>query len=74
LAVYQQRHDLENAAAAALLGCDLAALTHLRLCRRPGAAMPQRTAEEDVQAIAGRFACDAGTLPRILDYACPAKG
>ena len=33
---------------AALLGCTPDVLTQLRLCRRPGAAEPGRTAEEDM--------------------------
>jgi hypothetical protein len=47
LAAYQRRHGLDDAGLAALLGCDVAALTDLRLCRRPGTAGPGRT-EEDV--------------------------
>jgi hypothetical protein len=73
LATYQQRHDLDDAALSALLGCDLAVLTPLRLCRRPGAAVPRWTAEEDVEIISRCYACDAGALRRILEDACLAK-
>jgi hypothetical protein len=38
----------------------------LRLCRRPGAVEPDRTANEDVQEIARRFAVDAAALARIV--------
>jgi hypothetical protein len=41
-------------------------LTHLRLCRGPGAAAPERTAEEDIAAIAGSFGIDPATLRRIM--------
>jgi hypothetical protein len=42
---YQDRHRLDDAALAAELGCTVAVLTRPRLCRRPGAAAPERTAE-----------------------------
>jgi hypothetical protein len=48
LTVYQQRHGLDDAGLAAMLGCDLTVLTQLHLCRRPGAAEPGRSAEGDV--------------------------
>jgi hypothetical protein len=74
LAAYQQMHGLDDAALAALLGCARDVLTHLRPCRRPGAAEPTWTAEGDVQAIARRFGCEAGALRRMLEEVCPAKG
>jgi hypothetical protein len=40
LASYQQRHGLDDAALASVLGSTPAMLTQLRLCRRPGAAEP----------------------------------
>jgi hypothetical protein len=37
------------------------------LCRRPGTAELDRTAEEDVEEIARRFAVDAAALARIVE-------
>jgi hypothetical protein len=54
---------------AGLLGCTPAVLTQLRLCRRPGAAEPGRTAEEDLAAIAGPFGIDAVALRRVVENA-----
>jgi hypothetical protein len=73
VAAYQRRHNLEDMALAALLGCTPDVLTHLRLCRRPGAAPPDWTAEADILAIVGRFGCDAVALQRVLEDACPAQ-
>jgi hypothetical protein len=39
----------------------------LRLRRRPGAAAPARTAEEDVAEIARHFGIDAEALRRIVE-------
>jgi hypothetical protein len=64
LAAYQQRHNLDDAALAAVLGCALDVLTQLRLCRRPGAALPSRTAVDDVADIAARFGPDAAVRGR----------
>jgi hypothetical protein len=69
LAAYQQRHALGDAGLAAVLGCPVAMLTQLRLCRRPGAATPGRTIEEDVATIAQRFGVDATALRRVVDEA-----
>jgi hypothetical protein len=69
LAAYQQRHDLDDAALAALLGCNVAVLTPLRLCRRPGAAEPSWTCQEDVAEIARRFCLDARALGRVAEEA-----
>jgi hypothetical protein len=70
LAAYQRRHGLDDAALAALLGChDTAVLTPLRLCRRPGAALPLRLEEQDVRDIAERFGLDASALRRVIDEA-----
>jgi hypothetical protein len=66
LATYQRRPALDDAALAALLGCAPAALAELRLCRRPGAAAPGRTAAEDLAEIAGRFGLNAAALGRIV--------
>jgi hypothetical protein len=64
LADYQRRHGLDDAALARELGCDPAALTLLRLCRRPGAAEPGRPTEQDVTDISERFGIDAAALRR----------
>jgi hypothetical protein len=63
---YQRRHGLDDAALAALLGCNPAVLTPLRLCRRPGAAAPSWTAEADVAEIARRFGLGAAALGRVV--------
>jgi hypothetical protein len=52
--------------AALLGGNDSAVVVALRLCRRPGAAEPNWTAEEEVEEIARRFAVDAVALARIV--------
>jgi hypothetical protein len=65
LTAYQDRHRLDDAGLAALLWCDVATPTHVRLCRRPGAVEPQRTAE-DVDVIAKRYGVDAAALARIV--------
>jgi hypothetical protein len=67
LAAHQRRHGLDDAALAAVLGCPLDMLTSLRLCRRPGAAEPTRSAEQDVRAIAGHFGIDAPALRRVVE-------
>jgi hypothetical protein len=67
LASYQQRHGLDDAALAAVLGCSPATLTQLRPCRRPGTAEPGRTAEEDVAVIATHFGIDAAALRKIVE-------
>jgi hypothetical protein len=67
LACYQQRHRLDDAGLAALLGCDIPMLTKLRLCRRPGADLPCRTAAKDVARMATRFGLAAGRLARVVE-------
>src|SRR5262249_6656167 len=52
-----------DAALAAVLGCDPAALTQLRLCHRP---LPGGRYEGDIETIAGRWGCDAAALRRVL--------
>jgi hypothetical protein len=66
LTAYQDRHRLDAAALAAQLGCPVAVLTSLRLCRRPGAAEPERTAEEDIEDFRRRFGVNAEALRRVL--------
>jgi hypothetical protein len=51
------------------LGCTVATLTRRRLCRRQGAAEPQRTADEDVRDIAVHFGIDAEQLRRVVEGA-----
>jgi hypothetical protein len=67
LAANQRRHGLDDAALARQLGAhDTAVVVAMRLCRRPGAE-PGRTAHEDVQTIAERFAVDAAVLARMVE-------
>jgi hypothetical protein len=42
-------------------------LTSLRLCRRPGAAAPERTAEQDVLDICRRFGIEPAALRRVIE-------
>ena len=51
----------------ALPGCAVATLTRLRLCRMPGAAEPQGTADEDVRDIAAHFGIDPAALGRVVE-------
>jgi hypothetical protein len=67
LADYQRRHNLDEAQLASLLGCPLAAMPSVRLCRRPGAAEPDRGAEQDVLDIARRFGIDPAALRRVIE-------
>jgi hypothetical protein len=69
LAAYQRRHGLDDAGLAALLGRNVAVLTPLRLCRRPGVAEPSWTSGEDVAEIARRFGLDAAALGRVVEEA-----
>jgi hypothetical protein len=64
LASSQKRHGLDDAALAALLGCPLAELAGLRLCRQPGAGGAD--AEGDVAEIARSYGLDAEALERVL--------
>jgi hypothetical protein len=67
LAAYQRWHGLTDEALARELGCnDVAVLSLLRLCRRPGLAAPERMGEEDIEEIAQRFAVDAAALRRVF--------
>jgi hypothetical protein len=66
LADYQRRHGLDEPALAALLRCSVAALASVRLCRKPGAAEPHRTAGQDIEDICRRFGCDAAALRRVV--------
>jgi hypothetical protein len=56
----------DDAALAAELSVTVPELTALRLCRRPGAAALEWTAEEDIADIAERFGIDPATLRRIM--------
>jgi hypothetical protein len=62
-------NGLDDAALAALLGCNVAVLTPVRLCRRPGAAEPCWTWEADGVEIARRFGLDAEALGRVVEEA-----
>ena len=64
LAGYQRRHQLDDAGLAAVLGCDVDTLTHLRLCRRPGLAVGW-TVEEDLRTIAAACGIDPTALGQI---------
>lgn len=61
LAAFAARKRLDDAALAARLGCDPAALAHVRLCRAP---RTDSTAafREDVACVAAEFGLDAEAL------------
>jgi hypothetical protein len=67
LAAYQKRHAFDDAALAAALGSAPSLLPQLRLCRCPSAALPSRTAADDVVEIAARFGLDATALRRVVE-------
>jgi len=67
LATYPARPSLDDAELAAVLGCSVDVLTSLRLCRRPGAAQPGRTAAFDVAAMAARFGVAAAALRQVVE-------
>jgi hypothetical protein len=71
LAGYQRRHGLDDAGLAASLGCPVAVLPSLRLCRMPGTAADQRTFDQDVNDIARRFGIGPAALARVLDDGPP---
>jgi hypothetical protein len=71
LAVYQERYRLDDAALAALLGCDPAALVRLRLCRSPRAGEPKRTA--DLAAVARRYGINWGALLAVVSEPAPPR-
>ena len=50
-------------------GYDANRLRRRRLYRRPGAAAPDRTAEEDIADIARRFGLEAAALARVVERA-----
>jgi hypothetical protein len=60
----------------ALLGCNPDVLTQLRLCSRAGAALPSRTAADDVVEIAARFGSDAALRGEVCSawWACQRWG
>jgi hypothetical protein len=69
LAAYQRRHGLDDAALADLLGCPVAALTGLRLCRMPGGGDPGRSVGQDVRDVARHFGIDPAGLARVVEGA-----
>jgi hypothetical protein len=70
LAAYPRRYSLDDAGLAETLGCEVATLTNVRLCCRPGVAAPARTVEQDVQAIAVTYRLDVAVLRRVVDEGC----
>jgi hypothetical protein len=67
MTAYQDRHRLDDAGLAALLGCPVAVLVSVRLCRMPGAAADSgRNFDDDVKTIADRFRLDPAVLARIV--------
>jgi len=66
LARYADSHRLDDAGLSAHLGCDLVALTQLRLCRTPDPTPPDFF--RDVEAIAGRFRIDPDALAEVVRF------
>jgi hypothetical protein len=64
LACFAQSEGLDEPALAARLGCDVAVLTALRLCRSPDPRPPGFW--KDVQAIAGRLGLQADALAEAV--------
>jgi hypothetical protein len=62
LQTYADAERLDDTQLAGRLGCSVAALTALRLCRRPA----DQTFAADVQRIAERFAVDSLQLAELL--------
>jgi hypothetical protein len=64
LALSAASEGLDDAGLAAALGCPVATLTDLRLCRAP---RPDPDGfRHDVAAVAGRFGLDAGRLVEVV--------
>lgn len=67
LLAYARAERLDDAGLADRLGCDLASLPALLLCRRPTGEAPVFRA--DVEAIAERFGLNPARLVRLLRHA-----
>ncbi|HEX5270535.1 MAG TPA: hypothetical protein VFW33_08625 [Gemmataceae bacterium] len=65
LTAYQDRQGLDDAGLAALVGCPVAVLPSVRLCRTPRVDDPAAF-EDDVKVISDRFRLDAVALARIV--------
>src|SRR5262249_22517113 len=63
LAEYARSEKLADPDLAARLGCPVATLTHLRLCRMP--RVPAPLFAQDIDLIAQRFAVDADVLAEM---------
>lgn len=72
LAAYARGIGLDDPALARLLGCAVATLPHLRLCRRPGGEAAAFRA--DVARIADRFGVDRAILAQIIRWADAVAG
>ena len=64
LAGFAAAEGLDDKSLAALLGCEVGTLTHLRLCRAPRTDNPAAF-REDVTQIASRFSLDAHRLAEL---------
>jgi hypothetical protein len=64
LARFAESQQLDDDGVAEHLGCDLATLTHLRLCRNPDPDPPHFW--RDVERIAGRFGLDPDTFAGVV--------
>lgn len=71
LAAYRQLTGMDDAALAAELGCDVAALTRLALCRRPDGASPMF--KDEVPRIAAHAGADPLKLANLLRAADAAE-
>lgn len=69
---YARGNGLDDVGLAQLLGCDVATLIRLRLCRRPTGL--SGAFREDVARIADRFGIDGGILAQIIRWADAVKG
>lgn len=64
LAVYRELAELDSAALAARLGCSVAALRRLALCRRPDGESAMFA--DEVTRIAEHTGCDPARLAQVL--------
>ncbi len=69
---YARGNGLDDAGLAQLLGCDVATLIRLRLCRRPAGG--SGAFREDVARIANRFGIDGGILAQLIRWADAVEG
>ena len=66
LDAYAKSEQMDDSQLASRLGCSVASLTHLRLCRNPKPEPPHFW--QDVQAISSRFHANADALAEVVRH------